>query len=336
MNKSIFLAVGSLLLTVAVEAGQIVRRASLDIGSQSTKLVVADVDVDLQKVVGNEKKFEVKIDFKNTITNAADKRLDDKFLATALEELQKLKRNWEDEQASQVTAIATSSLRKAANGPDVAKLFHEKLGIAVKIIDQKEEATLGFYSALAKGLATAENLIAWDIGGDTTQVSALNPNGTFELYLGNVASVGFKNHIIQNIQDKSADVKTPNPLTLEDAEHAARDIGKVFDRGVSAPLKQKIVQPSSVVVGIGNVHGSSIANQLKKQSFTRQDLAKLLKVRAGLSDAQIESKNFADTEISNIAYVLGAMEALGIREVQIVGTNINYGTLVNPAYWTTR
>ena len=87
------------------------------------------------------------------------------------------------------------------------------------------------------------------------------------------------------------------------------------------------------MVGIGGVHYYSIRGQLgADQSYTREAVQQTLKNRLGLTDKEIDSK-YASTEISNLALVLGYMDAMDIDAVFPARINLADGLLLHAEYW---
>ena len=81
-------------------------------------------------------------------------------------------------------------------------------------------------------------------------------------------------------------------------------------------------------LGVGGVLSMSVQRQVKKGAaeFNSEELAETLKIRSVLSDAQIES-DYHVTDISNLALVLGYMQALKIPQVETVQASLGQGLI---------
>jgi hypothetical protein len=80
-------------------------------------------------------------------------------------------------------AVATAAFRDATNGEAVAAQLAHELGIAVQVLAQADESTLGFQSAVSAAAdggeldeegSTLNDVIVWDFGGGSFQLSTLD------------------------------------------------------------------------------------------------------------------------------------------------------------------
>ena len=76
-------------------------------------------------------------------------------------------------------AVATAAFREAANGEAVCAQVQSRLGLAVQIVNQTEEARLGFLSAVAAAGPDADprSIVVFDMGSGSFQVAALRRDG---------------------------------------------------------------------------------------------------------------------------------------------------------------
>ena len=66
-------------------------------------------------------------------------------------------------------ACATSAMREANNGEEVANEIHKKTGVEITIIDGKEEAAIISSTDLSELLNTDESYLYVDVGGGSTE-----------------------------------------------------------------------------------------------------------------------------------------------------------------------
>lgn len=64
--------------------------------------------------------------------------------------------------------FATASLRKVSNSEEVIREVHEKLGLSIELLSEKEEATLGFLGITR--MISDDGGVSCDIGGGSTEV----------------------------------------------------------------------------------------------------------------------------------------------------------------------
>ena len=69
-------------------------------------------------------------------------------------------------------AVGTEAFRKAENGVEVLMQIGTELGVESKLISPEQEARYGYLSAAA--LVEESNLIVWDTGAGSTQMSSLD------------------------------------------------------------------------------------------------------------------------------------------------------------------
>ncbi len=293
-------------------------KAAFDIGSGSTKIIVASVDSCKKTIIKVLYQEQKKIDYEESLTSS------DSFPAPLIQDginaLKELKANADKYRPKAYFAVATEAFRNARNGKEVAQMINNTLNISTAVISQEQEAQLGFLAA--KSQSVAKKIISWDIGGASMQLS----NGK-NIYQGKLASITFKNSIINNIQ-KNKNKTTPNPLSKHDREKAIKLAIKTADLGVPQSIKRSISTTRNEIIGIGSVHSNSIRKQLNKYKYTQFDVYRAIITKSGLNDKQIGG-DYASTDYSNLCLVYGFMKGLGIKEVRAVKINLGHGLLLN-------
>lgn len=150
-----------------------VRLAVADIGTNSTRLLIADVDPG--GVIQIERRTVVTrlgegVDGSGHLAHAAIERV---LAAVAgFRELADAAGGVE-----RSIAIATSAVRDAANGSDLTGRLERELGFEVRTISGAEEARLTFLGATARraGSARERDTLVIDIGGGSTELVAGRP-----------------------------------------------------------------------------------------------------------------------------------------------------------------
>jgi exopolyphosphatase / guanosine-5'-triphosphate,3'-diphosphate pyrophosphatase len=138
------------------------RVAAIDIGTVTTRLLVADVSGnDITEVARSTDITHLGEDL--TVTG----RLSAEAIARVRDVVAGYVRTNADLGVERVTALATSASRDAENGGElVAALL--SLGIAPRIIDGEDEARLSFLGATWS--VTGEGLLVVDVGGGSTEL----------------------------------------------------------------------------------------------------------------------------------------------------------------------
>ncbi len=335
MKKQVYFLFVLFVLSLPIllaENSEIVRRAFFDIGSGSTKMIVADVHLKTGAVhILHEEaeKVSYKLDLEMGTSNEFSSSIQEKALLV----MAKMKWNAIQKGAKQFAGIATSAFRSARNGKEFAEFMSKVFHFPIVVISQKEEAILGFIAAVKDEQAKLENIVVWDIGGGSMQITMLCHDNEYEIFCGDLASVSFTSYLIEKVKGlKISQVQTPNPISQEEYE---KGIGYVHSvaKTTNKKIMDKLSQDKTLVLGIGGVHYYSVCGQIKSgKEYTQDLLKKTLQKKIGMSDKEIGGK-YASTEVSNLILVLGYMQALGIEKVKAKDINIAHGVLLYQALW---
>lgn len=306
----------------------------LDIGSGATKIMVAKVDFCKGKVLEvllNESK---QVSYNEDLEKNADGNLSEAIIESGHKSLSELIAKGKTFKPKKSYGVATSVFRKAKNGTDVIKGFAKKTGIKLAVISQEEEAYLGYLSVMSlmdEKDPAAKNIVVWDIGGGSMQMFSMDENKKPQRYLGDLASVTFKNMVIEVIQSKSPETTTtPNPIG--DKRDQVITLARSYARlHVPADLKYQI--KNRTVVGVGGVHAYSIKGQIQGQTqtkepfYTLEQLSATSKIQVEKSDSELKG-DYRSTDVTNLLLVQGFMEALGIKEVKVVNASLLQGVVL--------
>ncbi|KAK3262620.1 hypothetical protein CYMTET_28534 [Cymbomonas tetramitiformis] len=153
--------------------------AALDVGSGASKLEVAKVDTTIipwtvvgESLFAKEQELKLASDLKSSENNTISAHIIDRLF----EVLKNFKKVASDLGATEISAAATAVFRLADNAPEVLKRIQSELGIRVRVISQEEEGEIGFLTAATQFSCEAPdlgNLVAWDSGGASFQLTAL-------------------------------------------------------------------------------------------------------------------------------------------------------------------
>ena len=191
-----------LMATDAVACEQV--RAAIDIGSTTTKMVVARVNYCENRILeilapAPGMKLERKVEYSKHTVIPSDGGtafvFTDEVVAQGLAALQELKAIALIHGAETFSAVATSAFRSEGRPLDPNHLrtflgrIREEIGLRVAVIPQDREARIGFLAAAVKAGIPRERLVVWDIGGGSMQISYWDPEAdSVAAYLGNFAN----------------------------------------------------------------------------------------------------------------------------------------------------
>lgn len=332
MQKFLFLFL-SIIISLDLHAKSCQEnRMGLDIGSGSTKMLVAEVDTCKKQIIKVLLSESRPVGYNDDFEKSKDQTISAEMEAKGLKTLQDLIALSKSHKVKSTKGVATSVFRKAKNGKEIIARFAKKLKLNLKVISQEEEAMLGYASAVStipdpvEPIDPKKTLVVWDIGGGSMQMIAKKGKET-HVYLGNLASVSFKNMVMEVLQLKNIEsAGSPNPIGLSrpNAIAMARSYARLH---VPAFFFNK--NRDLEFLGVGGVHGASIKNQLqlKEKEYSLRELEDKAIQQAQKGDADLAG-DYKATDVTNLLLVQGFMEALGIREVKIAEASLLQGLLL--------
>jgi exopolyphosphatase/guanosine-5'-triphosphate,3'-diphosphate pyrophosphatase len=143
-----------------------VRRACIDIGSNTTRLLVADCDGERLVEVHQERAFT---HVRRAMTPSGEIEADkiDDVVAVVAAQLRRARNLG----AAQVVGVATAAVRRAANGDALVSAVRETCGLKVAVLSAEEEARLAFTGAARTlGYAPSGPLGVVDVGGGSSEL----------------------------------------------------------------------------------------------------------------------------------------------------------------------
>ena len=152
------------------------RVAVVDIGTNSTRLLIADVAADgaLQEL--RRESIVTRLGDRTDATG----RLRDDAMQRVFDALARFRAHIDAHAVAATTAVLTSAVRDAANGATFTATVRERFGLDARTIDGDEEAALTFAGATSERGRDGRELLVVDIGGGST-----------EFVIGHDGAVGF-------------------------------------------------------------------------------------------------------------------------------------------------
>lgn len=146
------------------------RYAAIDIGSNAVRLLIADI-----------KENNAQVSFKKTTLVRVPLRLgDDAFLdhqlserktADLLKTMSAFRSLMDVYKVADYMACATSAMREAKNGAEVAGRVRNETGIELEIISGQQEAKIIYSSHAEQIIDKSKNYLYIDVGGGSTEIS---------------------------------------------------------------------------------------------------------------------------------------------------------------------
>ena len=310
-------------------------RAAFDVGSATTRMQVAEVDSCAQKIVkviaNEERPVGYKEDLERSSAGEFSGEFSQALRTRGLAVFTELKSIAQASGANQFQGTATSAFRGAKNAQSYLDHVSEKAGVTIRVIAQSTEAELGFLAAMSEGQVDPATSVVWDIGGGSMQFVA-RENGAFVKSLVELGSVSFKNEVLKKLRPKAPLTESPNPIGRSNFKMVVA-LAKEHALSSTTPEMRALLTQRQVI-GIGGVHAYSILKRLKdERDYTDEELETALRKRLSLSDKEIGGA-YAATDVTNMALVLGYMQALKIKTVRAFNVNLTSGSLLYPEFWT--
>jgi exopolyphosphatase / guanosine-5'-triphosphate,3'-diphosphate pyrophosphatase len=219
------------------------RVAVVDIGSNSTRLLVADVGAD-GRLTELERRTKVtrlgdKVDRTGVLGEEAIARV----RATLAEYRELIDRHG----ASSTVAVLTSAVRDAANGGDFAARVRDDYGLDARTIAGDEEARLTFLGATSERAPDdATPTVVIDIGGGST-----------ELVVGTGHEVGFHVSTQAGVVRHTERYIATDPPTPAELAALAADARSIFEKQVPSKIRQATraaIAVAGTATSLGAIH----------------------------------------------------------------------------------
>ena len=312
-------------------------RGAFDIGSGTTRLQIAEIDVCQRKLVSVIYKDSVKVRYRKDLAKTKSKNFSDRIVLEGLNAVKDLINNaGAPEDVVSYSGVATEAFRQAENGEAVLKQLAEKIGeltskaVRLEIITQRREAEVGVIGAASLLGSFLSRTAVWDIGGGSMQLSVPDEGGEFMIYESKFGAQQMKESIIRQV--KRTNESTPNPIS-QDQYLTSKGLAIMAASDVPEDIRLRLLDSSLQVVGIGGVHYYSIRGQTRvEDKFSVRDVRQAIIKRLDLTDEELGG-DYAETDLSNLIMVDGFMEHLNIKEVYPLDVNMTDGVLVESAFW---
>jgi exopolyphosphatase/guanosine-5'-triphosphate,3'-diphosphate pyrophosphatase len=143
-----------------------VRVAVVDIGTNSTRLLIADVDQQTGAVTELLRRSEVtRLGDGVDRTGSLSEEACDRVFARLLQYREAIREHG----CEANMAVLTSAVRDASNGPEFAARVRDDYGLDARVLRGEEEAQLSFLGAMSGRAAPSEPTVVIDIGGGSTE-----------------------------------------------------------------------------------------------------------------------------------------------------------------------
>lgn len=298
------------------------RVAVIDAGSNSTRLLVADVTAD--RVIELERQSRV-----TRLGRGVDLtgQLSAEAIETACEAIADYVDICRNRDVERVEAIATSAVRDAANGEAFIAELRERFALSARVLDGEEEARLTYTGATFER-PPAEPTLVIDIGGGSTELVVGSGR---EIVFHASLQAGVVRHTERHIAN---DPPTPNEL-----EALAAGVRALIEGAVGADPAAKAragiavagtpTSLASIELGLepydpAQVHGRTLNLRSIQRLLSRLASAPLAK-RAEIRGLHPDR---AQSIVAGVVILVEAMRAFDLEEIEVSEHDILYGVVI--------
>jgi exopolyphosphatase/guanosine-5'-triphosphate,3'-diphosphate pyrophosphatase len=286
------------------------RVAAVDIGSNSTRLLVAEGDAERARASVVTRLGEG-VDTTGQLTDAAQLRV--------LDVLAHFRAAIEEHGCERAAAVMTSAVRDAANGPAFSTRVREALGFAPQILSGDEEARLT-YDGAARG--REGDCLVIDIGGGSTELVL----GGTDFHVS--TQIGVVRHSERHLHS--------DPPTARELENLTRDVHETLMAHV--PVRWRELRVNAIAVAGTPTQCAAIdlglgvydPDRIEGHILTASRLRELLVETAGLPLAQRRNIRGLDPAraaviVAGIAILLEVVDCFGLDQVEASEHDILWG-----------
>ena len=227
----------------------IMRLASIDIGTNTVLMLVADVQRDGSLEVVRDEHFIGRLGKGVDEHGIILKETFHRILAI----LSQLKSFADSIGIEHLSVCGTSALRDAENRQEFIDFIKEKLSLEIQILSRKEEAELTYLGAISEYLThtDSENYAVLDIGGGSTEIVTGSGKKVTSSVSIDIGSVRLTERILKN--------NPPSDIALENAVQLVRNHLKNIN-----PLS-----PTTKIIGVAGTLTTLAALDLRVPEFDR-------------------------------------------------------------------
>jgi exopolyphosphatase/guanosine-5'-triphosphate,3'-diphosphate pyrophosphatase len=301
------------------------RIAVVDIGTNSTRLLIADV------VDGCVRELERRtrvtrlgegVDESGRLSDAAIERV----IVTCAEYSEEIDRH----SPERTVAVLTSAVRDADNGEQLERLLHERFGFEAETISGEREARLTYLGAVS-ARDYPSPLLVLDIGGGSTEF-VVGSGRTVAFHVSTQA--GAVRHSERNLHS--------DPPTEAELTQCAAEIRQEIVAAVPAEVRQTVVD--GVAVAGTPTSFAAIDQRLVPYDSARVDgyritLTRCEQILAELAALPLERRRAvpgldperAPTIVAGGVILVEAMKAFGLESIEISEHDILHGMALEAA-----
>jgi exopolyphosphatase/guanosine-5'-triphosphate,3'-diphosphate pyrophosphatase len=312
-----------------------IRRAVIDVGTNSIKLLVAEIaGVEVQPVYETSRQTRLGRGFFQT------HRLQPQAIAATAEAVAGFAAEAQAHGAGVIRVFATSAAREAANAEELTGAIERASGLRVEIISGEKEADWVFQGVMTDPQLAQEKVLLLDVGGGST-----------EFILGHARQQQFRASLPLGTVRMLENCPHGDPPTPDELTKCRQRLREFLDQHVRGRLEPALRSESGSdssrntvkLVGTG---GTATILARMEQEMTGYDRGRIEATRIGLDrlraqterlwDLTLEARkqivglppNRADVILSGVAIYEAVMDAFGFPELQVSTRGLRFAVVL--------
>lgn len=309
------------------------RRAVIDIGTNSVKLLVADVvDGEVRPVLEDSKQTRLGQGFYETYLLRPD------TIAKTAEAVARFAGAASDLNAQSIHVIATSAARDAKNPQDLTTAIEQASGLKTEVISGEQEADLVYHGVTSDPDLAQRALLLLDVGGGST-----------EFILGHGERKDFRHSFPLGSVRLLEQISVSNPPTAGELAVVRAGLKKFLQTEVRPKIRAELYYEATFdqvqLVGTGGTTSILARMELQTEKFERD---RIESVRLSLSQVRARMEQLwslpladrrqivglppkrADVILTGVAIYEAVMEEFGFAELRFSTRGLRFAALLHP------
>jgi len=172
--------------------------AAIDIGSNAVRLLIANIIEETGKPVRFKKSSLVRVPIRLGEDVFMNKAISDENIMRMQDAMQAFKLLMQTHRVERYKACATSAMREANNGKEVADLIKKVSDIDIDIIEGEEEAAIIAATDLSAYIQPNKTYLYVDVGGGSTEFSIIHNEETVASKSARIGTIRILKDIVKH------------------------------------------------------------------------------------------------------------------------------------------
>ena len=304
-----------------------VRVAVVDIGTNSTRLLIADVARDGALTQLYRESIVTRLGDRVDATG----QLSGEAIGRVLDALEHYRGLIDEHEVTATTGVLTSAVRDAANGAAFTSEVRDRFGIDARTIEGDEEAALTFAGATSERPHDGERIVVVDIGGGSTEF-VIGCDGTVDFHVSTQAGVvrQTERHLPAGPAPAESIAELRRDWAQIIADHVPREARRDVTRAIAVagtPTSCAAIELELEPYDPAKVHGHVLT-----RVTTEQILARLARLTGDeLREVRGLHPDRAPTIVAGVAMLLEVFEAFGLDALEVSEHDILRGAALDLA-----